>query len=236
MRSPKSNQISRFLIAILMTISLTGCRSQYEDVPLQGLNNEMIMQVVLPYAITLQHDKKLRFEDSSVTYGGQGAYIEKMRLVFTSQSILELREARGLLVDVVEGLLDNLNNDPILAGYPLSSENLEICIKFESFLGFYVDPLYIHWMMLQDNNSFFYAFDITNEFSRKPLLSAYDAQSECWHERVEPFYMSSQIVAIERAAEIGYKEMHPQPKSLFSTDRYDGSSLETNRGTVSIEF
>lgn len=235
MRSPKSSQISRFLIAILMTISLTGCRSQHEDVPLPGLNNEMIMQVVLPYAITLQHDKKLRFEDSSVTYGGQGAYIEKLRLYFSSQSILELREARGLLVDVVEGLLDILNDDPILAGYPLSSEDLEICIKFESFLGFYIDPLYIHWMTLQDNTSFFYAFDITNEFSRKPLLSTYDAQSECWHERVEPFYMSSQIVAIERAAEQGYKEMHPEPKSLFSTDRYNGS-LETNRGTVSTEF
>ncbi len=219
-----------------MTISITGCRSQVEDISLPGLNNEMIMQVVLPYAITLQHDKKLRFEESSVTYGGQGTYIEKLRIYFSSQSILELREARGLLVDVVEGLLDNLNNDSILAGYPISSENLDICIKFESFLGFYVDPLYIHWITLQDNTSFFYAFDLTNEFSRKPLLSAYDAQSECWHDRVEPYYMSSQIVAIERAAEQGYKDMHPQPKSLFSTDRYNGSTLETNRGTVSVEF
>jgi|GEM_PF-1917287 len=235
MSSLKMNPISRIIIATFASISLTGCYNTHEMTCLPGIENVQVMEVVLPYAINLQHDKKLFLEDSVVYYGGQGTYIEGMRLSFTSQSIIELKAAREMLVDIADGLIDSLNQDPVLgpliSGFPLSTDDLEICIKFESFLGFYVDKAYIHWLVLQDGKSFFYAFDMTNEFSRRPLLSSFDIQSECWHERVEPFYKSRQIVAIQRAAEQIYKDKQPKVESLFSGDRF-GGILETNRASI----
>jgi len=206
-----------------LLLNLVSCHPKKHPEPLPGIENEVVMQVVLPYAINLQHDKKLRLEDSVAYYGGNGTYIEKMSLSFISQSILELREARDLLVDVVDGLVDAINNDPVLgpltSSYPLSSDNLEVCIKFESYHGLYVDKLYVHWMMLQDKMAFYYAFDLTNEFN------LWDRDCECWHERVEPFYKSRQIVTIEREAEKIYQEKHPTPKSIFSSENY----INTNK-------
>ena len=146
MGSLQPKPIFRFLITILLFINLTGCHPHKGFVPMPGIDNEMVMRVILPYAIQLQHDKKLTLEDSSATYGGQGNFIRKIRLHFISQSILELREARDLLVDVVDGFVDALNFDPVLgpliASYPISSDDLEICIKFESYHGLYVDKIF----------------------------------------------------------------------------------------------
>jgi hypothetical protein len=233
MSSLKSSPTLRFLIVILTSLHLTSCHHQNEIEVLPGIENELVMSIVLPYAINLQHDMKLKLEESIVHYGGNGTYIEKMCLSFTSQSILELREARGMLVDIADGLLESLNLDPelgpLISGYPLSSDDLEICVKFESYLGLYVDKAYVHWMVLQDKRSYFYAFDMTNEFN------IWDRDSECWHERVEPFYKSRQIIMIERAAEKAYREKHPKPKTLFSGERYQGN-LETNRTDVATEL
>ncbi len=204
-------------------MNLAGCYVRKIEKPLPGIDNETVMWVVLPYAIELQHDKKLHLEESVAYYGGDGNYIEKMKLSFTSQSILELREARDLLVDVADGLIDSLNNDPelgpLISTYPLSTDNLDICIKFESYHGLYVDKAYVHWMTLQEGRSFFYAFDLTNEFH------IWDIGAECWHERVEPFYKSRQIVTIQRAAEASYKERHPDPLSVLSKERV----MDTNK-------
>lgn len=210
--------LNQTFITILLSICLTGCQPYVHIVSLPGIDNELVMRVILTYASTLQHDKKLFLEDSSASYGGQGNYIRKIRLTFSSQSILELREARQLLVDVVDGFLDQVNFDPELgpltSSYPISSDDLEICIKFESYHGLYVDKRYVHSAKLEEKWAFFYAFDITNEFG------IWDRDCECWHQRVEPFYKSRQIVTIEREAEKLYKANHPEPKSLFSGDRY----------------
>lgn len=214
----KNNFSLKLLIAALISLNLTSCHERKVNEPLPGIDNETVMRAVLPYAIELQHDKKLQLEDSVVYYGGHGTYIEKMRLTFTSQSILELKEARDLLVDVVDGLLAALNDNeelgPLISGFPPSADDLEVCIKFESYLGLYVDKMYVHWMLLQDGRSYFYAFDLTNEFR------LWDRDCECWHERVEPFYKSRQIVTIEREAEKAYKEKHKEPVSIFSEERY----------------
>ena len=73
---------------------------------------------------------------------------------------------------------------------------------------------YFHWATLQDKWAYYYAFDMTNEYG------IWDRDCECWHQRIEPYYKSRQIVTIEREAEAAYKTMHPEPKSIFTNDRY----------------
>lgn len=219
----KNNLVLKFLLALFISLNFSSCYVSKTKPPLPGIDNETVMWVVLPYALELQHEKKLHLEESVAYYGGDGNYIEKMRLNFTSQSILELREARELLVDVADGLIDSLNNDPelgpLISTYPLSTDNLEICIRFESYHGLYVDKAYVHSIQLQEGRSFFYAFDLTNEFH------IWDIGCECWHERTEPFYKSRQIVTIQRAAEASYKARHPDPLSVLTNERV----METNK-------
>lgn len=219
----KNSLILSFLLAILLSLNLTSCHSRRMTPPDPIISNEDVMWAILPYAINLQHDKKLILEDSKIHYGPLGSSITKISLDFSSQSILELREARGLLVDVVEGLLDAVNNDPTLGlpleAMPVSVNELEICFKFESYHGLYVDKRYVHWIKLEDNTSFFYAFDLTNEFD------IWDRDCECWHQRIEPYNQSRQIVMIERVAEEAYAELHHKPESTtFTGESYSGKA------------
>ena len=222
MNSPKSSLISRFLLVAVASISLSGCYVNKREQIGPAIDTETVMEIIIPYAVDLEHEKQLRLEDSSISYSKGNVTIQKIRLHFISQSILELREARELIVDITEGLIDNLNNDPFLGDYlvhnQLSSANFEICIKFESYLGLYLDKMYIHWIMLQNDYSHFYAFDLTNEFN------LWNVNSECWHQCVEPYFKSRQIVDIRRAAEKHYQDTHQKPKSLLSNERYEGAT------------
>ncbi|HRD55852.1 MAG TPA: hypothetical protein PLC42_05585 [Parachlamydiaceae bacterium] len=225
----------KFLILLFLSTFLTSCHPPKEYRPLPGIENESVMWAVLPFAINLQHDKKLRLEDAVATYGGNGTYIRKIKLCFISQSIFELREARDLLVDITDSFIEAINNDstlgPLTSSFPLSSDDIEICIKFESYFGLYVDKLYIHWMLLQDGWSYFYAFDLTNEYN------TWDRDCECWHQRIEPFYKSRQIVTIQRAAEEEYKMRHPEPKSTFSDFITDHGNKQNEKSDhVNLSF
>lgn len=225
----------KILILLFLSTLITSCHPQKEIRPLPGIENETVMWAVLPFAINLQHEKKLHLEDSVAYYGGDGTYIDKIKLIFSSQSILEFREARDLLVDITDSFLIAINEDPTLGplvnSFPLTSDNLEICIKFESYLGLYVDEIYVHWILLQDGWSHFYAFDLTNEYN------IWDRDCECWHHRTEPFYKSRQIVTIQRAAEEEYKAQHPEPKSAFSDFVTDHTNKLTEKsGHVNLSF
>lgn len=233
MNPPKNSLIRRFLLIALL-MGMTGCQQRtYVQKP-TPIDTENVMQVVIPYAVNLEHEKQLRLEDSSVAYGRGGLSIQNLRLNFISQSILELREARELIVDVTEGLVDGLNNNPELMDFfvenPLTSKNLEICIKFESYLGLYVDKAYIHWIMLQNDNSYFYAFDLTNEFN------LWNLSAECWHQRVEPYFKSRQIVNISRLAEQDYQQAHPKPQSLLTNERYEGKNKDADHTNMGLAF
>lgn len=212
----KIRQAISSTLVLCAVIFLSGCVRELER-PGPGINNEEVMRVVLDYANDLKHDKHLNLEDSTVYYGNYGNYIEKIRLKFVTQNILEMCEARELLVDVAEGYLDRLNEDPVLgpliASYPILAENLEIYICFESYLVRYVDKRYIAWVVLEEGLAYYYAGTITNEFD------IWDRDSENWHQRVEPYSKSVQIVAINREAEKMYQERHPKPGSLFAGDR-----------------
>lgn len=222
MKSPKSSLISRFLLVAVTSISLSSCYVNQKPAIGPAIDTETVMEIIIPYAVELEHVKQLHLEDSSISYGNGNVYIQKIKLNFITQTILELQEARELLVDITEELMGNLNNDPILydylAHYPITTANLDICIKFESYFGLYLDKRYVHWIMLQNDFSYFYAFDLTNEFN------LWNVNSENWHQRVEPYYKSLQIVNLRRAAEKHYQDTHKKPTSLLSNERYEGAT------------
>jgi hypothetical protein len=115
--------------------------------------------------------------DSRVWYNEQGVTCICMK--FRTQAIVEVLEARDLIVAVVEGFLARVNNDPILPlyikDYPLTADNLHINIEFESFFGKYVDPLYMARVVLDCGLVYYYA------------NNAVDPDTMVWHQRIEPY-------------------------------------------------
>src|SRR5688572_6336962 len=120
---------------LTLLIVLSGCCPQCdhpEERQMIFVNNEELSAILWDYLTELKYDKHLHIEHTYVCGSETGA---KVRLEFITQNIMELCEARHLIVDVVEGLLDRINNDPIYAlypaPYPLTPDKLEIYIEFE---------------------------------------------------------------------------------------------------------
>lgn len=162
---------------------------------IKKVDSPEIVHVIQQYLAYLRHEKHLRLEDSGVYYN---TYVNSIRMEFICQDVMEVREARFLLVDLVEGLLAELNKNPVLAPefitYPLTPDKLEIYISFESYLGMYVDPYYVGWVMLEEGTAHYYAFD-----TKHPGLNS-------WNYRVEPYDKSRELTIFEREAENLFQE------------------------------
>lgn len=213
----------RNLFIIVSLIFLSSCSPgmvpcPVTERPLKPLYNERVRvfentddvaQLIWSYATELKYEKRLRLEHSCVIAGED---YSKIRIQFSSQDILELCEARQLLVDVVEGLLARVNESDVgleLEPYPLSADYLEIYIDFQSFYGEYLDPFYIGWVALEDGFSYFYAFDLKNK------------KLDTWSTHYEPYFQSRSFALFQRAAEEQYKQAHPKNKpSVLSRERY----------------
>jgi hypothetical protein len=147
------------------------------------------------YLAYLRHEKHLRLENACVWYRDN---INSVRMEFTSQDVLEVREARFLLVDLVEGLLAELNRNPVIAPslvtFPLMPEHLEIYINFESYHGLYVDPYYVGYIKLENGEASYLAFDI-----KAPGRNN-------WDFRTESYAKSREFTVYEREAEKLFKE------------------------------
>lgn len=154
-------------------------------------------EIIIPYAVELHHTQRLRFEDSKVYYDD---FVERFRVIFSSQRILELCEARDLMVTVTEGLLERLNASGSVASnfdhYPITADDLELYFSFESFDIEYNDGTYIAWMSLHDGYVRY-----LNGLVKNPRIDFWDA-------RIEPYYKSLQFVQITRAAEESSRPMH----------------------------
>jgi len=221
MTSLKQRHSRYFILMLFMLASLTGCRPLwYTQEPAWMVDGEAITALTIEYANELQHARRLHFDDAVVFFKPYGQAVDRVRLKFSSQDVMELREARELLVDVAEGLINRLN-DSVFVGYePLNSNNVEIYITFESYLGLYVDKLYIHRIVLEEGMSYFHAFDLTNEFN------IWERDVECWHQRVEPYYKTLQFVTYQRIADINYELAHPKKKPLFNNAMFVGFADE----------
>lgn len=168
------------------------------------VDTEEVSRVVLTLSTEFKYEHHLFLEDAKVFYGDG---IEKIKLCYITQDILEMCEARALLVDVVQGMLERLNDNPIVASQstwmPLSSDQIEVSIICETFWGQYGDSKYINWILLQDGWAHYYDQDIQNHYL------------DLFYVRNEPYTKSLEFVTIQREAESAYKEAHSKPKRSF---------------------
>lgn len=176
----------------------------YRNRVLREIDTERVSEIIIPYSVALEHEKHLLLEHSYIVYD---APQNSIRLQFITQNIMEMRDARELLVDVVEGLLERIN-DSALAGslfpQPFTADQLEIYINFQSWHTRYADPFYIGWVVLEDGMAYYYA------------ASLKDFTHDYWYRRYEPYFKSRSFVMIEREAQKEYRKDHPHfdPYSL----------------------
>lgn len=87
-------------------------------------------------------------------------------LEYYSQELLELEDARDLIVHMTEFVINKVNKHPFLfrtmPNAPIDASHLNIRVEFESFYGVYVDPLYVGRVELRDNVVHYYAFTALN--------------------------------------------------------------------------
>lgn len=207
--SPRTTMI-RCLVAIALILSMSSCMvpkysEEYHDRVMMDFDTEEFSQVIWDFATELKYERHLRFEDSYVCFGPE----TKIRLEFSSQDLLEMCDARLLLVDVVEGLLDRLNHSKAVASklipFPLTADYLEIYIDFQSFHGVYVDPYFIGWVVLEEGTAYYYAFTLKNR------------DLDMWDFRYEPYFKSRSFAMLQREAEKKYREVHPISKHAPGT-------------------
>jgi hypothetical protein len=179
------------------------------DTYTQKVDTIPFSEVIIPYAVELQHTKRLRFEDSKVYFDD---FVGRVRVIFSSQEILELCEARDLLVTVVEGLLERLNATPSVVEnfdhFPITADDLELYFSFESFDIEYNDGTYIAWMSLHDG---FVRY--INGLVKNPRIDFWDA-------RIEAYSKSLLFVQLQRAAEeyvvpVGHTPKHTQDSRIL---------------------
>jgi len=179
------------------------------------IDSQSAVNLVIDYSLKLEREHHLFLEDSNFYYDDQ---IQCIELEYSTQNLLTIKEARRILVEMVEDLMDRLNEDAVLADtlrYPFKARRLQIYIDCQSFFGLYVDPFYVSWIILENDKSYFYAFDLKNH--------GYDF----WHSRIEPFFKSVQIINAENKANELYEASKPQmPQSLIK-ERYLGGQSDT---------
>lgn len=178
--------------------------------PVLSIHAEEITAIVQDYSVELKNYKHLYLQHANTYYNEEG--IHTIQLRYISQDLLELCEARKLIIDVSEGMLDQLNCNPLLvpeftnhAFYPF---NLEIYISFESYFAKYVDPFYVKWITMEDAKIAFYMADVN------------DNDKLCWHARKEAYNTSRDIVFYQRLAEDKFKAEHEPNRSVFSDKRF----------------
>lgn len=195
------------LIPLLLLLAvLTGCcapcesdkPNRYEDRYLLAGDTEDISRLTWDFVTQLKYDKHINLENSYVCSGDDHATI---RMEFSSMEILTMCQARQLLVDIVEGLLERVNNSVVstqLFPYPFPAEYVEIYIDFQSYFMRYDDPYYIGWIALEDGMAYYYAFSVKNH------------DTDFWHSRTEPYFKSKSFAILQREAEAKYSEAHPK--------------------------
>lgn len=175
--------MARSLLLVLLVSLLSGCGAYYtqneaEVIDLSVTNAIPELEyVVISYGNSLEDKERLFLLDSRAWYDEDG--VNRICMSFRTQRLVELCEARDIIVHLVEGFLERVNEDPMLPLYvnnfSLSPENLKINIEFESFFGKYVDAEYMARVKLEDGTVFYYA------------NSAIDPNDPIWEQRVEPY-------------------------------------------------
>jgi hypothetical protein len=150
-------------------------------------------ELIANYAAELRNDRHLQIEDSYIIHGN---YIEKFHLEFITQDLYEVKDARALLVDLVEGFCDRVNqNDAIktqLARIPLTFEDVEIVIFPENYYARYCDERYIGLILLKDCIAYYYGADLREN------------RKDFWHKRIEYYAQSRDFLRYQREGDANY--------------------------------
>lgn len=210
---------------IFLALFLASCCSKTLDPEDTRYAHRQLMEVpsddltwaVEQVAAELKYERRLRLENAMVC---RSIDSPMLRLEFTTQNIMELCEARELLVDVVERFLYRLNTDyidPEFRPAPYTSDNLEIYINFESYYTMYADRFYIGWVCLEDGEAYYYASTLKNN------------KLAFWHKHQEPYFKSKSIARAHTEAEKVYKRTHQPPASALRGELYRGTVEEKRR-------
>ncbi len=147
-------------------------------------------RVVLTHAAELQQKYNLRLDNSYLFIDEDSNTINRIRLIYHSMKLYEMCEARALLVDLVEGFIQKVNDDPVVSAQltngPFTADDLEVDILLESYYGKFVNAAFVGWIYLEQGMAYYYAFDI------------YDNRIDTYHSRVEPYYKSLTFVNIDK--------------------------------------
>lgn len=207
------------IIYALLLVLMTGCcalTSDYEaGMPklVPKIDADEMARTIIRYTTKLKRDRGLTFEDSRTYYS---ECTERIRLVLASQKMPEIKEARDELVDVVDGLLNALNNNPILrvdaCEQYYTVDMLEIYISYESYFTEYVDPFYVCWTSLDQGLTTFYMGTIKEYY--------YDR----WHTRIEPYYKTKLFRDAQKEADVIY----PPKKVDAYGDDIDSKFIDAN--------
>lgn len=196
----------RFLALFVMLMALTACEGPQIWRPhppiVRDYDSDAFTSVTLHQAARLAHKYRWYLEDSWIYYD-KFDVVSRIRLQYRTQNILELQEARALLVDLVEDFMDNLQANPDTESFlapGFSVDNLLIYVDFQSYWGLYGDPQYIGWMVLENGMVYYYDFDVKNIYV------------DYWYSRCESYNKSKEIVRLERISEQDYLESLPPPK------------------------
>lgn len=179
----------KLITFLLLATFICSCQRKVitEGPPVQMIDTEAMSELVIRYSAILKDDKHLNLEDSRVAYDTS---IQQISLEYSTQSLLTVYDARLLIVEVVEGFLELLNDDPRLQStlimYPFTSDNMCVKINCTSFYGLYLDPLYVGAIWLYKGCTYIYAFDRKNN------------DIDWDHHRFEPYFKSRELALIKK--------------------------------------
>jgi hypothetical protein len=172
---------------------------------IQKVDVNSFSEVIIPYATELGHTHRLRFEDSKVYYDD---FVQRFRVIWSTQQIVELCEARDLLVTVVEGLLERLNaNSQVIASfdhYPITSDDLELYFFYSCNFVEFDDPTYMAFVSLHDGTVRY-----INGLIKDP-------RNDWWDARTETYDEAYRFATLTRASEKAYLDAHAPKKSRSS--------------------
>jgi hypothetical protein len=163
-----------FLLAL---VSMTSCANNLNRDEAAPPNIPALEYITITYGDELERYKRLFLHDSSATYDDN--YLEIICIKLRTMDIMDVLEARDLIVYVVEGLLARINEDPEVANdllsFPFTADRLHIEIEFDSFYNKYINPRSVASIYLCHGMVHYYARD------------AHDPDTAWFHLRAEPY-------------------------------------------------
>lgn len=201
--------MTRYLGLLLIIAAFCGCGTSQPPKMEKAIDATEVSRQILTYSEKLRFQKHLQLEDSVVYYNSK---INRIRLDFSSMDVLDIWEARALLVDLVDEFLERINGNAIiyrdLGTFPFTASDLEVYIYFKSFYNHYVKLDSIGMISLKQGIASYIASD------------GFDCEGPCWRKRNEYYFQSRNFITFKRQGEALYKPDTESDFNIFGDERY----------------